>query len=256
MNPAAPTNRPSAPLVDGLAASILTVDGLFRISAITVFDALRHDVRRDKCDRRIAWWAGRVVDELRIDLRVRGRERLAGGETFLLMSNHQSHYDIPVLFAAVSSAVRMVAKAELFRVPVLGPALREAGFIEIDRSDRRKAIESLRRAREALREGTLVWISPEGTRSLTGELLPLKKGGFVLALEANLPILPIGIAGTRDVLPPHRVLSARHQRVGVVLGEPIRPAGKARNELMAETRRALERLVAEAEDLRTAPPTP
>lgn len=250
MNPAAPTNRPDAGLVEGLAASLHTVDGLFRISAITVIDAFRNAVGRKKCDDRIAWWARSVVEGVPIDLRVRGRERLEGGKTFLLMSNHQSHYDIPVLFDAVSSAIRMVAKAELFRVPIFGPALREAGFIELDRSNRHKAIESLRRAREALREGTHVWIAPEGTRSRTGALLPFKKGGFVLASDARLPILPIGIAGTRDVLPPNGVLTARRQRVGVVIGEPIRPEGKARNDLMAETRRALEAVMAEAEALR------
>lgn len=239
-------------LVEGIGASFRTVDGLFRISALTVFDALRRASRREASDRRIAWWARRVVEGTPIDVRVRGREWLAGGETFLLMSNHQSHYDIPVLFDAVSSAVRMVTKAELFRLPVFGPALREAGFIEIDRSNRHQAIASLRRAREALRSGTHVWIAPEGTRSRTGELLPFKKGGFVLAVDAGLPILPVGIAGTRDVLPPDRMLTSRGQRVGVAIGEPIRPAGKTREALMAETRRAIAALMVEAEALRAA----
>lgn len=245
-------HRPFVGLLEEIQASLHTVDGLFRISALTLVDAFRHDVRRKRCDDRIAWWSKTVVDDTPIDLRVRGRERLDGGETFVLMSNHQSHYDIPVLFAGVSSAIRMVTKAELFRLPVFGSALREAGFIEIDRSDRHKAIESLRRAREALRDGTLVWIAPEGTRSRTGELLPFKKGGFMLALETGLPILPIGIAGTRDVLPADAMLTARRQRVGVVVGEPISPEGKRRDELMAETRRAIEALMAEAEALRSA----
>ncbi len=249
MTHAARTKRPAA-LAGGLAASFHTVDGLFRISASTVFDAFRNKVRRKKCDERIARWARSVVERTPIDLRVRGRERLAGGKTFLLMSNHQSHYDIPVLFDSVSGAIRMVTKAELFRVPVFGPALREAGFIEIDRSDRHKAIESLRRAREALRQGTHVWIAPEGTRSRSGELLPFKKGGFALALDAGLPILPVGIAGTRDVLPAEAVLTSRGQRVGVVIGEPISPEGKTRAALMAETRGSLEMLLSEAEALR------
>ncbi|HEU4405005.1 MAG TPA: lysophospholipid acyltransferase family protein [Polyangiaceae bacterium] len=250
MNHPAPTNRPAAGLLDGIGASLHTIDGLFRISAFTLFDAFRDGVRRDRSDARIAWWARSVVEGTPIDLRVRGRERLEGGKTFLLMSNHQSHYDIPVLFHAVSSSIRMVTKTELFRLPIFGPALREAGFIEIDRSNRHQAIASLRRAREALRAGVHVWIAPEGTRSRTGELLPFKKGGFMLAVEAKLPILPVGIAGTRDVLPADAWLTSRGRRVGVAIGEPISPEGKRRDELMAETRRALEALVAEAEALR------
>jgi 1-acyl-sn-glycerol-3-phosphate acyltransferase len=241
---------PPAKLAEGIGASFHTVDGLFRISAVTVFDAFRHAVRREKCDRRIAWWAKSVVEGTPIDLRVRGRERLDGGATFLLMSNHQSHYDIPVLFNAISGSIRMVTKAELFRLPVFGPALREAGFIEIDRSNRHKAIESLNRARAALRAGTHVWIAPEGTRSRTGELLPFKKGGFMLAIDAGLPILPVGIAGTHAVLPPDAMLTSRGQRVGVVIGEPIKPEGKTRADLMVETRHAIAALVAEAEALR------
>jgi 1-acyl-sn-glycerol-3-phosphate acyltransferase len=250
MNYAARTDRPSPGLVEGASASLQTLDGLFRISALTLVDAFRGDVRRDKSDARIAWWSRRVVENTPIDLRVRGRERLEGGETFLMMSNHQSHYDIPVLFHGVSSGIRMVTKAELFRMPVFGPALREAGFIEVDRSNRHQAIASLRRAREALRAGTHVWIAPEGTRSRTGELLPFKKGGFMLAREASLPILPVGIAGTRDVLAADAWLTARGQRVGVAIGEPISPEGKTRAALMAETRRALDALMAEAEALR------
>jgi 1-acyl-sn-glycerol-3-phosphate acyltransferase len=250
MTHAARTNRPGPGLLEGIGASFHTVDGLFRISAGTVFDALRNDVRRDRSDARIAWWARYVVERTPIDLRVRGRERLEGGKTFLMMSNHQSHYDIPVLFHAVSNAIRMVTKTELFHIPVFGPALREAGFIEIDRSNRHKAIASLRRAREALRDGIHVWIAPEGTRSRTGELLPFKKGGFMLATEAKLPILPVGIAGTRDVLAADAWLTSRGQRVGVVVGEPISPEGKKREVLMGETRRALGALMAEAEALR------
>lgn len=94
----------------------------------------------------------------------------------------------------------MVAKRELFRVPVWGRAMRAAGFIEVDRDNHERAVESLRRAADAIESGTDVWISPEGTRSRDGSLQAFRKGGFHLALDAGARILPVSIEGTRRVL--------------------------------------------------------
>ena len=131
---------------------------------------------------------------------VEGRDHMADGATYLVMSNHQSLYDVPVIFYVIGPNVRMITKVELFSVPIFGPALREAGFIAVDRSNRAKAIASLAIAKETLASGVHVWIAPEGTRSRTGELLPFKKGGFALALETGLPIRPVSVRGTRDAL--------------------------------------------------------
>jgi 1-acyl-sn-glycerol-3-phosphate acyltransferase len=140
----------------------------------------------------------------------------------------------------------MIAKKELFRVPIFGNALAAAGFIAIDRGNTESAIRNLERARSLLESGTHVWIAPEGTRSVTGQLLPFKKGGFHLAFESELPILPVTLSGTRDVLPAHGVLSHRGARVRVTFHPSIDPRPYAargrtgRTDLMSRVRTALE----------------
>jgi 1-acyl-sn-glycerol-3-phosphate acyltransferase len=168
------------------------------------------------------------------------------GETYLVMSNHQSLYDIPVLFQVVGPNIRMITKQELFEVPIFGKALAAGGFIAIDRSNRHAAIRSLERARALLASGTHVWIAPEGTRSLTGQLGPLKKGAFYLALESGLPILPVTLRGTRDALPAKGLRSAAGANVRVTIHSVIDPKPYAaigrggRDRLMADLRPVLE----------------
>jgi 1-acyl-sn-glycerol-3-phosphate acyltransferase len=179
---------------------------------------------------------------------VSGREHMAPGQTYVIMSNHQSLYDVPVLFYALGSNLRMVAKAELLRLPVFGPALREAGFIMIDRKDRAQAVTSLQGATTQLAQGTHVWISPEGTRSDTGALAPFKKGGFMLAMDAGLPILPVTLHGTRDALLSHSLLTRHDAAIRVTIHPAVAcpPAAKApaeqrasRDALMATVRGAI-----------------
>jgi 1-acyl-sn-glycerol-3-phosphate acyltransferase len=229
-----------------LALSLRNIYETLAISSPTVVDALRGRVTKAACDERLRRWAQACIRNARIELHVSGAERLASGETFLVMSNHQSLYDIPVLFCVAGPNLRMIGKKELFHVPVFGGALEASGFIEIDRSDRNAAIRSLQRARDLLASGTHVWIAPEGTRSPTGALLPFKKGAFYLALEARLPILPVTLRGTRDVLPAHGVRSTAGATVHVVVHDRIDPAPYAergkpgRAALMSDVRRVLE----------------
>jgi 1-acyl-sn-glycerol-3-phosphate acyltransferase len=177
-------------------------------------------------------------------VRAEGLEHLGpGGEVFVVMSNHQSVYDIPVIFQALPLRLRMVAKQELFRVPVWGRAMRYAGFVSIDRSDRERAKESLRVAKQKMQnEGTSIWIAPEGTRSRTGELGPFKSGGFHLALDAGLRILPVSIVGTFDILRADTTSVTKGADVRVIVHEPIdpRPYGPGRRaELTADVRAAI-----------------
>jgi 1-acyl-sn-glycerol-3-phosphate acyltransferase len=229
-----------------LALSLRNIVETLKISAATVADALRGRVTKETCDRRLAVWAHALVTNARIRLEVRGRENLRPGETYLVMSNHQSLYDIPVLFEVIGANIRMIAKAELFHVPLFGKALAEGGFIAIDRRNRRTAIRSLERASELLASGTHVWIAPEGTRSRTGNLLPFKKGAFYLAFEAGLPILPVTLRGTSDALPPEGLRSVAGARVVATIHPSIDPRpysarGKVgRGELMDEVRRVIE----------------
>ncbi len=229
-----------------LGLSLQNVYETLEISWPTVLQALGGNLTKAICDARLKSWSRAVVTNAGIDLHVHGREHLEPHHTYLVMSNHQSLYDIPVLFHVIGPNVRMITKKELFRVPIFGGALAAAGFIAIDRSDRQRAIESLDRARELLASGTHVWISPEGTRSQSGELLPFKKGAFYLALEALLPILPVSLRGTRDVLAARGVLSTSGARVTVTIHERIDPApyaargNEGRLELMERVRAVLE----------------
>jgi 1-acyl-sn-glycerol-3-phosphate acyltransferase len=207
-----------------LVLSLRSIYETLAISWPTVVDAALGRVTKKTCDDRLAGWARKVVQASGMSLDVSGRDHVEPHKAYLVMSNHQSHYDIPVLFHVLGANIRMIAKVELFDLPIFGPAIREAGFIAIDRSNRNRAIESLAVARKTLEGGTNVWIAPEGTRSRTGELLPFKKGGFVLALETGWPVLPITIQGTRDILPAKGVRSTPGQSVKVVIHAPIDPA--------------------------------
>jgi 1-acyl-sn-glycerol-3-phosphate acyltransferase len=229
-----------------LGLSLRNIYETLAISVPTVADAVRGRVTKEVCDYRLDRWSRNIVANARMELEVEGRENLLPGETYLVMSNHQSHYDVPVLFQVVGPNIRMVAKRELFRVPIFGGALAAGGFISIDRSDRHAAIRSLDEARRLLASGTHVWIAPEGTRSRTGELLPFKKGAFYLAFEARLPILPVTIRGTRDALPAEGVRSIAGAHVHVRIhphidAVPYAERGKpGRAALMDEVRRVLE----------------
>jgi len=225
--------------------SLQNVYETLAISVPTMIDAFRGRVTKELSDRRLDRWARNIVRNARIELDVVGRDNMAPGETYLVMSNHQSLYDIPVLFQVAGPNIRMITKQELFKVPIFGNALEHGGFISIDRSNRHAAIRSLEKARALLASGTHVWIAPEGTRSRDGQLLPFKKGAFYLALEARLPILPVTLVGTRDALAAKGLRSHAGARVRVTMHPKIDPAPfaargrRGRDELMAHLRDVL-----------------
>ncbi len=230
-----------------MAVSLASVYETLVISLPTMVDAVLGRMTKSIADRRLDRWSRNIVRHARLQLDVHGRENLRPGETYLVMSNHQSHYDVPVLFQVLGPNIRMITKQELFRVPIFGAALQAGGFIAIDRSNRHAAIRSLQQAKELLASGTHVWIAPEGTRSRTGELLPFKKGAFYLALEARLPILPVTLSGTRDALEAKALRTRPGVRVKVTLHPKIDPTpfaadGKrGRNALMTHLREVVER---------------
>ncbi|HOX42500.1 MAG TPA: lysophospholipid acyltransferase family protein [Myxococcota bacterium] len=172
---------------------------------------------------------------------VRGRERADPKRSYVIMSNHQSHFDILAFYGFWGRQFRWVMKQELRKVPFLGWGCAGVGHIFIDRSDREKAIASLRAARGLLEGGVSVMIFPEGTRSTSGRLREFKKGGFMLALELGLPILPVSISGSRHVL-PNRTKRLLPGRVRIQVHPPIEVAGlgvEARDELMARVAEAI-----------------
>jgi 1-acyl-sn-glycerol-3-phosphate acyltransferase len=174
-------------------------------------------------DARLDSWSRAIVRFAEIDIQVEGLERAPPDESFVVMSNHQSHYDIPVLFQALRPRrLRMVAKSELFRLPIWTGAMRAAGFVEVNRKNRISAMRSLDRAREAIQAGTSIWIAPEGTRSPDGQLGSFKKGGFHMAIGAGARILPVSVNGTRLILPAKGIHVTNGVAVRVVVHEVAR----------------------------------
>jgi 1-acyl-sn-glycerol-3-phosphate acyltransferase len=224
-----------------------TVQGLIttaRICVPTMLESAFGPVDPKVADARIAWWARQFVADTGLQIEVIGREHAGdGSEPLIVMSNHQSHLDIPVLYRAIPGKLRMVAKAELFKIPVFGRAMLAAGMMRIDRNNHAEAIHSLReQGGSLLSSGGRVWIAPEGTRSLTGKLGPFKSGGFRLALENHVRILPVAIEGTRDALPPHSLIVQPNKRVKVTILPIVDPAAYGvdrRKELTAEVRRRI-----------------
>jgi len=156
------------------------------------------------------------------------------------IANHQSQFDIPSLFLSMPCDFRMVAKRELLYIPIFGWALWLAGFIFIDRRDRDRAIRRLDRTLRKIRRGTSVVVFAEGTRSPDGRLLPFKKGGFVLALKAEVPIVPVSIRGGHRILPKGS-LRVRPGTIDVVFGAPIPTSAfsspsRSKEELIMEVR--------------------
>jgi len=133
-----------------------------------------------------------------------------------------------------SPTIRMLAKTELFRIPLWGRSLRAAEFIEVDRSNHLKAVQSIEQASRLVRDGVSIYLAPEGTRSRDGRIGKLKKGGFHLALETGAPIVPVAIRGTIDILPRGGRVMRSGQRVRVQIGPPIEVAGRDLAGLMAQ----------------------
>jgi len=184
--------------------------------------------------RLILWASG-------VKVKIRGLERIAPGRPYIFMANHLSAYDIFVLLSELPVQFRWLAKAELFRIPVLGWAMGTAGYISLDRSEPKKAYRSMEEAARRIREGTSVVIFPEGTRSKDGRLQPFLKGGFTLAVKSQVPIVPISISGTWEIMPPQS-RKVRKGDVEVVVGEPIETKGytmKEREELMKRVSEAI-----------------
>ncbi|MGE0785282.1 MAG: lysophospholipid acyltransferase family protein [Sandaracinaceae bacterium] len=168
------------------------------------------------------FWARSVARGIGLRVDTFGLERIDATATYILMANHQSHVDIVTLFTGLPMVPGFLAKAELSRVPVFGRAMKAGGHVFVERGQHREAIAALDRAAEDLRRGGSIVIFPEGTRSRRREVLPFKKGGFHLAKKARVPVVPIGLRGTADILPKHEN-AIRPGRVEVHIGEPIQP---------------------------------
>ena len=215
--------------------SVRVLGAMARITAPSLVEAARGSLERDSIDERARWFGRRVVDLLDIDLRATGAEHVPPGRAYVYMSNHQSHLDIPVLYATLpSSTIRMLAKTELFQIPLWGRGLRAAEFVEVDRSNHTRAVQSIEQAARLLRDGVSIYLAPEGTRSRDGRIARLKKGGFHLAMDTHTPIVPVAIRGTIDILPRGGKVMRTGKHVDVTIGAPIDVTARELPSLMDE----------------------
>lgn len=145
-------------------------------------------------------WARGILFASRIKVTVNGLANIDPTQSYVYMSNHQSNFDIPVLLACLPVQFRWLAKAELFKIPIFGRAMRGAGYVKIDRFNQQSAFESINEAAAKMKDGVSVMIFPEGTRSRDGKIRSFKKGGFVMAVDAGVPIAPIVLKGTRAIM--------------------------------------------------------
>jgi 1-acyl-sn-glycerol-3-phosphate acyltransferase len=201
-----------------LVVATLTV--LFGIPAIV---ATLARPRSNATMRLARGWSRSILAALGIRVVYDGLDRTRTAGPCVYVANHQSWIDIWVLMRVIPASTRLVAKEELRRVPVIGQVLSVSGFVMIDRSNRARSIQSLRQAAEKIRGGRSVLLFPEGTRSRDGRLQPFKKGGFHLALQAGVPVVPVAIHGSFALLPPGS-LRSRRGTVRVEFLDPVSPA--------------------------------
>lgn len=184
--------------------------------------------------RRVLWAAGTSVE-------VRYAERVPDGPV-IFVSNHASFFDVWALQATIDRPLRFVAKKELTRIPVFGAAFRAAGHIVIDRKNRQAAFAAYDAAGERIRSGVSAVVFPEGTRSRTGDLQPFKKGPFVLAIAARVPIVPVYVANSFDIMPKGR-FNIRPQPLIIHYGDPISTEGLTYRDRDALAVRVRDRLL-------------
>ena len=180
-----------------------------------------------------------------IRYKVVGRENIPADRAVVFCANHQSNVDPPVLFRALHRRLHILYKAELRKLPVLGKIFEVGGFVAVQREQRDAAFASIEKAATSIRDGNSFLIFPEGTRSQTDELLPFKKGGLVMALSAQAPIVPVAVMGGREAMQKGSAF-VRPVNVTVRIGEPVETAGMTtddRDELISVVRARIQDLI-------------
>ena len=228
---------------------------IFWIPAALLMGTIRRDSSLPLRFARQYWGPG-MLRLAGADLRVEGDPRAVSDGPAIYVMNHQSTLDIPAAFAVLPVDLRFIAKHTLRKVPFLGWYMSWTGMVFVDRSNSTQAVGTLTAAVERVRGGISLLAYPEGTRSRDGRILPFKKGSFVLALQAGVPVVPIAIEGSMQCMPAH----LRPFRPGVVrmaIGAPIQTAGMSmdqREELVRQAHEAVLTLHASLARADVAPP--
>lgn len=190
-------------------------------------------------------WARIILGAGGVKLEVRNVELIDRTQRYIFVANHYSYFDIPCVFAAIPQPIRFMAKVSLFKIPIFGWSIARAGFIPIDRKNRRTAVKSFDMAAQRIRKGNSIVIFPEEGRSRERQQRAFQRGGFLLALKSELPIVPIAIEGTFDVFP----VGARRVkpgRVTITFTPPIPTAGltvRDKEKLAQESRERIQRIL-------------
>lgn len=195
-------------------------------------------------------WANLLLAVAGVRVTTRGREHLIRDRPCVMVCNHLSYMDIPVLYARLPVQFRIVAREDLFRWPFLGWHLRRSGQLPVNRERAEGSLRSLMRAAESVRHGRSLFLFPEGGRSMDGRMRAFLPGAFFLAARAQAPIVPMALKGTRELLPPHS-FHLRPRRVVLTILPPLETAGLRANqagELAAQTRALVAAAIGESPD--------
>lgn len=194
-------------------------------------------------------WARAIRFSAGIKVEIKGLEHLDKNKSYIFMSNHQSHLDAVAWAPNLPFRIRFFVKKELIRIPIFGQALYMSRHVIIDRKNIESAKKSIEKSKAMIEKYKLsVLVFPEGTRSTTGKIGEFKKGGFVLGIETGVPIVPIAVKGSFDLLPPH-TLTIRSGKIRLNVGKPINMSEytmDTKESLMSRVRGEIERLAAEA----------
>jgi 1-acyl-sn-glycerol-3-phosphate acyltransferase len=220
------------------ATAVLFVMWTMMMAIVRLFDRDPKRLRTARCFRRLGHALAAINPW---SIHVSSRENLRPGQVYVIVSNHQSFADIPVV-AHLNVDAKWLGKAELFRTPVIGWMLKMAQDIPVERGDRSKSARALLQCARQLRDGCSVVFFPEGTRSLDGQVRPFNDGPFQLAIREGVPILPVVVDGTGDALPRHSWIFGAARNIHLSVLEPVSVEGwtvKQSGQLRDEVRRAI-----------------
>jgi 1-acyl-sn-glycerol-3-phosphate acyltransferase len=232
-----------SPMMRTLWVALVTLSTTIPCASLTII--LTAFSAEKLVNRVIRFWGRSLVWAAGIELKAENLELLDPDQRYILVANHYSYFDIPCIFAAIPQPIRFMAKVSLFKIPLFGWALKQAGFIPIDRKNRSTAVKSFDIAGQRIRKGNTIVVFPEEGRSRERAMRPFQRGGFLLAIRSELPIVPTAVKGTFDVMPAG-ALRIKPGPVTVTLTPPIPTADlsvRDREKLAGEARGRIQKIL-------------